>query len=477
MARAFTTLAKTEGGFSDPGVLIWLDAPLGTDGYNYSNLVASTGNFTIGYSMLRRLKLLVLLVSLVIGGLLNSSVGLCQTVAYTDATIETMGPGGQIKNGTLVVQDGLIVDIGTDVKIPDDARVVSMVNKTIMPGLIDPYFVFPITTSSATAGNTRTIVIGGRTIRIGAVRPTGPGAFINLGEYFYPYKFNFSPSLRSGITVANLVSSGRGRSAFANLTDHPTPEMLFQTEGFLFARVTNDTSSLDLIRKPLATKPKSTTTKPKSTTTSRPSRRGGASGTAARSTSSGPSAADKTKALWTSVREGKSPLFVNVNNAASVAHVLQIAKGHEKLRLVLVATGANLFPSLDEIEANKNVTVVLQPGIDTVPFTSDLMNVSRMLAEREIPFVLSMSLSTSQMATMQDDPMFPVAILVKTGLDRETALKNITIKPAELLGIDKSHGSLEKNKKANFLVFDGDPLQTGSRLLQVILNGKKIHEN
>ena len=73
--------------------------------------------------------------------------------------------------------------------------------------------------------------------------------------------------------------------------------------------------------------------------------------------------------------------------------------------------------------------------------------------------------------------MFPMAMLVKTGLDRDQALKSITIKPAELMGIEKTHGSLEKEKHANFLVFDGDPLKTGSRLQQVYLNGKKIHEN
>jgi len=73
--------------------------------------------------------------------------------------------------------------------------------------------------------------------------------------------------------------------------------------------------------------------------------------------------------------------------------------------------------------------------------------------------------------------MFPMAMLVKTGLDRDVALKSITIKAAELLGLEETHGSLEKDKHANFLVFDGDPLKTGTRLQQVFLDGNKIHEN
>ena len=145
--------------------------------------------------------------------------------------------------------------------------------------------------------------------------------------------------------------------------------------------------------------------------------------------------------------------------------------------MVLVATGPNLFQSLDEIKANSNVTVVLQPGIDQVPFKSDLMNVSRMLAEKEIPFAISMSLSNAQLQASQDEPFFPLAMLVRNGLDRKKTLESVTIEPAKLLGIDKSYGSLEKGKKANFLVFDGDPLETGSQLKQVILDGKLTYEN
>ena len=48
----------------------------------------------------------------------------------------------------------------------------------------------------------------------------------------------------------------------------------------------------------------------------------------------------------------------------------------------------NLFESLETLKSNKNVTVVLQPGIDRVPFTTDLMNVSQMLAAKKIPFAI-----------------------------------------------------------------------------------------
>lgn len=400
-----------------------------------------------------------------------------QTVAYVDATIETMGKSGQIKNATLVTRDDKIVDVGTDVEIPGDAQVVSMTGKTIMPGLIDPYFVFQ--QSSTTGGATRTVVVNGRTFTIpnrGATVTSS--AFTRVGEYFYPYKFNFKPALRSGVTTGHLVSDGRGLSALANITDERTPEMLFKNDGFLYAKLTNQTAALDLIRKPLAPA-KTTTSRTRTATRTRTTTRTStaASTTASKTADKAKSSADEIKELWTKVREGKMPLFVNVNNQASVAYLLKIMKDYKKARLVVVATGPNLYESLAELKENKNVTVVLQPGLDRVPYKSDLMNVSQMLATKEIPFAISMTLSRTQLTQSQDDPMFPLAMLVRTGLDRDKALKSVTMVPAKLLAIEKTHGSIEKDKHANFLIFDGDPLKTGSRLEQVILNGNQTYEN
>lgn len=401
----------------------------------------------------------MVLMAIAVAFIAGNSTADAQTVAYTGATIETMGEAGQLENATIVVSDGKITEVGTDVEIPDDARLVSMSGKTIMPGIVDPYHVY----KTSASGGGRTVVFRGRTIRIPGGGPFSAGAFVRVGEYFDPFNLNFKPAMRTGITTANLVTDGRGLSTFANLIEEPSAEMLIPDKGLMFAKVTNQTSALDVIRKPL--EPAKTSTRRKPTTASKSDK------------DKKLSPAEEVKKLWKDIQDGKSPLFVNINNEAAVAYVLQFVKKKEKVKLVLVATGPNLYQSLDEIKKNKNVTVVLQPGVDRVPFSADLMNVSQMLAEREIPFSISMSLNKSQLSASQDDPMFPLAMLVKTGLKRDVALQSITIKAAELLGIEKTHGSLEKNKQANFLVFDGDPLETGSRLQQVFLNGNKIHEN
>lgn len=419
-----------------------------------SSLQLSRSNHRIGFRLSLSLAWLMFLACPIAHG---------QTIAFVDATIETADKAGAIPNGTLVVSGNKIVDVGKDIAIPDDARVISLAGKTIMPGLVDPYYVF--STSGATQAF-RTVIFRGRTFQV-PVRPTStPTTFTRIGQYFYPFGFNFKPSIRSGITTAHLVGSGRGLSAFANITGDPDPNILFRKDGLLFSAVTNQTSSLDLVRKPLAEK-KSSNSK---TSTSKTS-------TTSKTTSSSTSSSLDTKAEWEKVKTGKNRLFLNMNTSAAIAHVLQIAKDNPKVKFVLVATGGNLYPLLDQLKSMKNISVILQPGIDTVPYTRNLMNVSRLLEQHKIPFALSMSLSRNQLNSNQDDPMFPLANLVHTGLGRSVALQAVTAKPAELMGIGNTHGSLATDKHANFLIFDGDPLTTGTRLEQVYVNGKKVHEN
>jgi hypothetical protein len=58
--------------------------------------------------------------------------------AIKDAQIVT-GAGKTIAKGTVVFRKGLITDVGENVKIPGDARVIDGAGMTVYPGLIDGY--------------------------------------------------------------------------------------------------------------------------------------------------------------------------------------------------------------------------------------------------------------------------------------------------------------------------------------------------
>ncbi|MCU0710728.1 MAG: amidohydrolase family protein [Pirellula sp.] len=60
------------------------------------------------------------------------------------------------------------------------------------------------------------------------------------------------------------------------------------------------------------------------------------------------------------------------------------------------------------------------------------------------------------------------------GLDRNQAMKSITLSPAKILKIDQQVGSIETNKDADLIAFNGDPLEFTSSIQWVMVNGK-IH--
>jgi len=60
---------------------------------------------------------------------------------------------------------------------------------------------------------------------------------------------------------------------------------------------------------------------------------------------------------------------------------------------------------------------------------------------------------------------------VKHGLSKEEAIKAITINPAEILGVSDKVGSLEPGKDADIVIMNGDPFDIMSKVEKVIING------
>jgi N-acetylglucosamine-6-phosphate deacetylase len=59
------------------------------------------------------------------------------------------------------------------------------------------------------------------------------------------------------------------------------------------------------------------------------------------------------------------------------------------------------------------------------------------------------------------------------GVPREEALKFVTLNPAKQLRIDHLVGSLETNKQADFVIWNGDPLSNFSRCEQTWIDGRR----
>ncbi|MCI0465230.1 MAG: amidohydrolase family protein [Gemmataceae bacterium] len=410
-------------------------------------------------------------------------------LAFRGATIETAGKAGRIEKGTLVLRGGKIEAVGTDVKIPEDARVLDVPGQTILPGIIDPFREVNIAGAAADTGP-RTIVIGRRGITLGGRPAIGGGGFTRVADNFYPYESGYRVLLRSGLTGLNLVTSGHGQAAVVQVTPSQPEAMLLNPDGFVYTAVNNDSSSLDIIRTALATvvrvkqggslpaTPAAGPPTPERRSGPLPGRRGGRNprggGPPAGGAPIGLNAT--TLKLWQAVHEGKAPLLATASNAAAIVHLLKALEPYKDVKLVLVASGPSLYETLDRLRG-RQVRIIVRPDLSLKPHTRDRIAVAPLLHEAGLEFAFTHPLSPSELLASQDFPLFAVAYLIKCGLPRQVALQALTARPAALLGLDQKLGTIEPNKSANLLIFQGDPLDPDSQLSQVLIEGRTVYDN
>tara|TARA_B110000902_G_scaffold134396_1_gene155862 strand:+ start:2386 stop:5352 length:2967 start_codon:yes stop_codon:yes gene_type:complete len=75
-------------------------------------------------------------------------------VAFTNATIYVT-PEKLLKNGTLLIENGKIINVGKAVKIPKGAKIINLSGKTVYPSFIDLYSDFGIKKPKRAAGRSR----------------------------------------------------------------------------------------------------------------------------------------------------------------------------------------------------------------------------------------------------------------------------------------------------------------------------------
>ncbi len=113
------------------------------------------------------------------------------------------------------------------------------------------------------------------------------------------------------------------------------------------------------------------------------------------------------------------------------------------------------------------------------PFLSDRSKPELRNLSVKCPGILSQA--GLKPAIITDHPVIPIQYLrmcaglaVAEGMDREEALKAVTIYPAQLCRIDDRVGSIEAGKDADLVVFDQDPLALGVKPTMVMINGKIV---
>src|SRR5207244_11470462 len=127
--------------------------------------------------------------------------------------------------------------------------------------------------------------------------------------------------------------------------------------------------------------------------------------------------------------------------------------------------------------AGRQCRMIIRPGLSLVPNTRDRIDMARLLNDAHLDFAFTHPVDRNELLATQDFPLFPVAYLVRCGLPREVALEALTARPAAMLGLEKTHGTIEPGKTADLLVFTGDLLDPASQLSQVLIEGRTVYEN
>lgn len=376
--------------------------------------------------------------------------------AIENARVE-VGDGSVMEKATVVIgDDGRILDVGAAVKVPAGATRIDGSGKTLTPGLIE------------TRGQLGLVeVLAEETTNDHGLStdPVTPG--FRAADGFNPSSIRIPIEREEGITSA--VTSPTfgllaGTGAFFDLTGEPSaapdskrPVAMFgsvsqsavdsvgKSRGALWLRLREVLDDVRFYKKNRAAYDKN----------------------GARELSL---SRVQLEAL-VPVTDGELPLVLDANRASDILLALRL-KTDENIDVILTG-GAEAWLVADEIK-RADVPVILHPSI-MEPWGFEALRVrddaAMRLHQAGVKLVLTANGSWDQNARRLRQE---AGIAVAHGLDRNAALRAITLSAAETFGKGKELGSVTKGKRANLVLWSGDPLELSSVAEHVFIDGRDM---
>ncbi len=164
------------------------------------------------------------------------------------------------------------------------------------------------------------------------------------------------------------------------------------------------------------------------------------------------------------------PVKAHAHRADDILTALRISK---EFGFDIIINHCTEGHKIADVLKEYNYPVILGPtltGRSKVELRELSFKTPKIMAEEGILFAIS-----------TDHPVIPIyalpicaAMAVREGLNRDKALRAITIDAAKIAGIDNRVGSLEQGKDADIVVFSGDPLNLETKPEKVFIEGKEI---
>jgi imidazolonepropionase-like amidohydrolase len=174
------------------------------------------------------------------------------------------------------------------------------------------------------------------------------------------------------------------------------------------------------------------------------------------------------------VLHGKQPILVHVNRASDILQVLSLTKDFAQLRIILLGASEGWLVARQIAAAHVPVIA----AIEDLPSTFDALAATESNVGRMSAAGVTVALTTLGVLDLETYLRQQAASLVAinklpgaTGLDWGRAFATITSGPAVALGLDQEVGSLRPGRRADVVIWDGDPLEVVSAPLAVYIDG------
>jgi len=377
---------------------------------------------------------------------------LAQTIAITGGTVYPVS-GPKIDNATVLIRDGRIAAVGTNVAVPAGATRIDAAGKWVTPGFIDGAGQMGLREISAIQ-NTNEATLRGNDV----------AAAFNVLEGINPASTLIAVNRMEGITSTVAVPNGSliwGQAVMIDLDGETIDAMRVKSPVAMVADLSEGAKEAGGgSRAGVAQRLRRVLNDAREYATRRADYR------RAQIQPLSASAADL-EALQPVLR-GELPLLVVANRRSDIETALRIAREY-KVKLILAGAAEGwMIPG--EIAA-AGVPVLVEP-MDNIP-TFDALGIryenAPLLAKGGVKVAL-METATENTRDLRQQAGNAVA----SGMTWEQALRAVTLTPAEVFGVADRYGSLDAGKVANVVVWSGDPFDFSTGVEHVFIRGRDI---
>jgi len=172
--------------------------------------------------------------------------------------------------------------------------------------------------------------------------------------------------------------------------------------------------------------------------------------------------------------DGSKKLFIRTNYGKEIIEASKLAQQY-KVKSIVIVGGEEADLALDFLKTN-NIPVIVSPT-HRLPNTpdEDVWNPYKLPARLMKAGVLTGMFYTEEFYKTRNLP-FVAGTSAAFGMEKEDALKMITLNNAKILGIDNLVGTLEVGKQATIAVSEGDILDMRTNKVEyAFIRGKKIN--